>query len=235
MNLEQLYNSVKSGEIIAALTANGKKHRFFIGQNENLCRFAPRSSRNGYRLTECDIRNYERFIGPKMLTEDEKLKKQYRLIAKYKKMAAQASFTNPFIRACLTLPDFETWKNDLREPESWEADNKTQRPKTLYDLHITTGTNIDGKVISLDRIAKKYPSEIARFRECIRTKTAGSYLDGFLGRNRGKFAGYDISISTEVRDNGDFHGFLSLEYAGCGNGYYYLLINDDNFIGYDVD
>jgi len=28
---------------------------------------------------------------------------------------------------------------------------------------------------------------------------------------------------------------FSEEFRGCGNGYYYLLINDENFIGYDID
>lgn len=25
------------------------------------------------------------------------------------------------------------------------------------------------------------------------------------------------------------------EYRNCGNGYYYLLINDNSMIGYDID
>jgi hypothetical protein len=52
--------------------------------------------------------------------------------------------------------------------------------------------------------------------------------------SRYNFAGYEMSIEIH-NDNGVFRGFLSLEYKNCGNGYYYLLINDDNFIGYDVD
>ncbi|MGE3468427.1 MAG: hypothetical protein AB7J13_16015, partial [Pyrinomonadaceae bacterium] len=99
-------------------------------------------------------------------------------------------------------------------------------------LHTTTGTTIDGKVISLNRIAKKYPREIERLREAIRTRTAGAYITGRWA----KFTGYDISIEADLNtETGDFRAFLSLEYAGCGNGYYYLLINDENFIGYDVD
>ena len=44
----------------------------------------------------------------------------------------------------------------------------------------------------------------------------------------------NLYIEHKKRE-GMFFGYLSLEYKGCGNGYYYLLINDDNFIGYDVD
>lgn len=232
MNYQELHEAVKNGNIVGAVGTNGKKDRFFISDSGGLCRFKPRSSRRGYLVSESDLARYAQFIHTNSPpTGEEKLRKEYRIIEKYKRMAREASFTNPFIRDCLALPDFDTWRKDLVEPNSWEKD-KEPRPKTLYELHITTGTSIDGKVISLNRIAKKYPREIERLRESIRTRSAGVFIAGRWA----KFAGYDISIETDLNtEAGDFRGFLSLEYAGCGNGYYYLLINDENFIGYDVD
>lgn len=232
MNYQELHEAVKNGSIIGAVGTNGKKDRFFISDNGSLCRFKPRSSRRGYLVSESDLARYAQFIHPNSPpTGEEKLRKEYRIIEKYKRIAGEASFTNPFIRDCLALPDLDAWRTDLVEPNSWEKD-KEPRPKTLYELHITTGTNIDGKVISLNRIARKYPREIERLRESIRNRSAGTFITGRWA----KFAGYDISIETDFDTvTGDFRGFLSLEYAGCGNGYYYLLINDENFIGYDVD
>jgi len=232
MNYQELHEAVKSGSIIGAVSTNGKKDRFFLSDTGSLCRFKPRSSRRGYLVSESDLARYAQFIPLKPPpTGEEKLRKEYQIIEKYKRMAGEASFTNPFIRGCIALPDFDAWRKDLVEPNSWEKD-KEPRPKTLYELHITTGTNIDGKVISLNRIAKRYPREIERLRESIQTRAARTIITGRWA----KFAGYDISIETEYNaESGDFRGFLSLEYAGCGNGYYYLLINDDNFIGYDVD
>lgn len=232
MNYQQLHEAVKNGSIIGAVDTNGRKHRFFISDGGVLCRFKPRSSQRGYVVYESDLARYGQFVSSKPPpTGEEKFIKEYRLIEKYKRMAGEASFSNHFIRDCLELPDFDAWRANLVEPNSWERD-KEPRPKTLYELHITTGTNIDGKVISLNRIAKKYPREIERLRESIRSKSAGAFITGRWA----KFAGYDISLETEFNaETGDFRGFLSLEYAGCGNGYYYLLINDENFIGYDVD
>jgi hypothetical protein len=234
MNYTELHEAVRNGSIIGAVATNGKgkKDRFFISDGGGLCRLKPRSSRRGYVVCESDLARFEQFLHPKPpFTAKEKLRKEYRLIEKYKRMAGEASFTNPFIRDCLSLPDFESWSRDLVEPKSWEKD-KTLRPKTLYELHITTGTQIDGKVISLNRISKKYPREIERLRESIRNRTPGT----LIANRWAKFAGYDISLETDLNtETGDFRGFLSLEYAGCGNGYYYLLINDENFIGYDVD
>ena len=47
--------------------------------------------------------------------------------------------------------------------------------------------------------------------------------------------GYDGTLWCEPRDNGDMLAGFSKEYRNCGNGYYYLLINDDYVIGYDID
>jgi hypothetical protein len=232
MNYLELHVAVKNGTIVSACDVNGKKDRLFISESGGLCRFKPRSSRRGYCLQEFEVARYTQFISPKAsATGEEKLKREYRIIEKYKRMAGEASFTNPFIRDCLAIPDFDVWRADMIEPSSWDT-IKEPRPKTLYDLHVTTGTNIDGTVISLNRIAKKFPLAIERLRESVRHQSAGT----FITDRWAKFAGYDISLETDFDSlTGDFRGFLSLEYAGCGNGYYYLLINDENFIGYDID
>jgi hypothetical protein len=226
-NYTELYDAVKNKQIVEAVRKDGKKDRLFIATNFYLCAFLPRSSRKGYRVSELDFDNYVKFISPKAEpTEEEKLKKQYSEIAKYKRLASEASFTNDFIESCKAIPDFETWKND--KVKSSFNDNDEPRPKSLYALGITTGNKIDGKVISLSRIAKEHPHVIQHLRNAIKTQTKGHH--GY-----GRFAGYDMTITTEIKENGQFYGYLALEYKGCGNGYYYILINDENFIGCDVD
>lgn len=224
----ELYKAVDQKEITAGIRIDGKKDRFFIATNGRLCYFIPRSSRRGYFVHESDFSNYTKFIGKKEpKTEADQLKKQYNVIGKYKKMAEQASFTNSFIENCKAIPDFETWKKDLKTEQYGTPCEP--RPKDLYDLGITTGNKIDGRVVSLDRIAKEYPRAIDRLREAIKNQQAvGNIISNV------RFAGYDMSISVEQRNDG-IVGYLSLEFKGCGNGYYYLLINDENFIGCDVD
>jgi hypothetical protein len=224
---EELYKAVDKKEIVAAIHKDGTKHRLFVATNGNLCFFKPRSSRRGYAIYSQDFDNYVKFIGkdePK--SEVDKLKQQYNTIGKYKRMAEQATFSNSWIEDCKKLPDFETWKNDAITEQYGSPCEPKQ--KSLFELGITTGNKIDGKVISLSRIAKEYPYIIERLRGAIKNQTEG-YIGG------GRFAGYDMSISTAKKETGEFIGYLSLEYKGCGNGYYYLLINDENFIGYDVD
>lgn len=149
MNYKELHEAVKNGSIIGAVATNGKKDRFFISESGGLCRFKPRSSRRGYCVDASELARYAQFIPSKPPPSgNEKLRIEYRVIEKYKRMAGEASFTNPFIRDCVSLPDFDAWRMDPVKPSPWEKDKET-RPRTLYELHITTGTAIDGKVISL--------------------------------------------------------------------------------------
>lgn len=104
MNYQELHEAVQNGSIIGAVGATGKKDRFFISDSGTLCRFKPRSSRRGYYVYESDLARYEQFIAPKPpLITEEKLRKEYRLIEKYKRMAGEASFT---IRSFATVLHF---------------------------------------------------------------------------------------------------------------------------------
>ena len=49
------------------------------------------------------------------------------------------------------------------------------------------------------------------------------------------FYGYDGSLWCEPDKDGGMKAGFSKEYRGCLNGYYYLMINDEFMIGYDVD
>lgn len=223
---EELYQAVDKKEIVSAIDKKGKVHRLFVATNGFLCEFKPRSSRRGYRFHESEFDNFTSFqSAPAPKTEGDKLKKLYNTIAKYKKMASEATFSNSFIEDCKKIPTFDEWKNDKFTDDY----SKVIAPKSLYELHITTGNKIDGKVISIARIAKQYPHYAQRLREAIKNQTEGQIC------SRVQFAGYEMTLSTAKKETGEFMGYLSLEFKGCGNGYYYLLINDENFIGYDVD
>ncbi len=227
-NIYELQDAVENKDIVSAKTKEGQLYRLFVATNERLCYFPKGKSRVGYVVGEGLFSDFKTFQGkPEPKTAEAKLKSQYNEIAKYKKLASLATFTNSFIEDCKKLPDFETWVKDLKKDEY--DSTREPRPKSLYDLHITTGNKIDGKVVSIERIGKQYPHYAQRLREAIKNQSEGHICSGV------SFAGYDMSLSTAKREVGEFIGYLSLEFKDCGNGYYYLLINDDNFIGYDVD
>lgn len=215
--LDALCEAVKNKEIVSA-TGNGRTYRFFVTKNNILCQYKKGSSRTGLRFTEEQFRTLEKFQSPKVLTDEDKSKKQFAELDKYRKMAEKASFTNNFVESCKNLPKtFQQWKDE--------------GCKSLYEYHITTGNAIDGKVISIKRIGKQYPHFAERLKQAIINKTETTIC------SRVPFAGYEMTIEVMNKEGaaGEFKAFLSLEFKGCGNGYYYLLINDENFIGYDVD
>lgn len=128
-------------------------------------------------------------------------------VLKYKKLASQASHTNAWLRQIADA-----------DPE-----------KSLYENHITTGTIIDGKCIRLSTI-EKYCGYMTMecFREAFSKKEKYSSY-------RFDFYGYDGTLWCEPREDGDMIAGFMKEFRNTGNGYYYLLINDDTMIGYDVD
>lgn len=231
-NYNELYKAVEKKEIIGAIRKDGTKDRLFVATNGNLCKFERKSHRRGFKIYNEDFIDYIKFIeAPLLKTAEEKQsayeKKTYNRIAKYRKMAMKATFSNDWIESCKKLPaSFEEYKKDVVTEEY----GKPCEPhlKSLYDYSITTGNKIDGDVISIDRIDKQYKRVAEKIREVIKNQTKESIC------SRYQFAGYEMSISS-YGDEGRWQMSLSLEYKGCGNGYYYLLINDDNFIGYDVD
>lgn len=141
------------------------------------------------------------------LVSKDKTDRERRLVLKYQKLARLATHTNNWLR-----------KIAAADPE-----------KSLYENGITTGTGIDGKCIGLSTIEKYCGSmEMTLFRQAMKSGRRYSSL-------RFDFCGYDGTLWCEPDGEGGMKAGFSKEYRNCGNGYYYLLINDDYVIGYDID
>lgn len=205
----EVFEKLQKGEISGFETATDK-FRLFIAEGDILCYFAKGSSRRGRPLYEHNINGFKKWIMPIGKNSDDDT---WKLIDKYRKYASEASFSNSFIVDCLALPATR---------EKWEADGK----KSLYNYSVTTGVAKEGEVITIDGMSKVF--NVDAIRQAIKNKT--SYRSGCRD-----FRGYDASVSIEIKEDGSMWGYLSLEFRGCGNGHYYLLINDNCFIYYDKD
>lgn len=221
MNYQELHKAVADKKVVSATTKDGRKIRLFNASNGAFCYFPKGRSRSGYTVSYAMFDTFVKFQYAKTLTEDEKSvkgdKKLYNKIAKYRRMAYEAvGFTNSWIEACKKLPKtFQEWVDGDK--------------KGLYELDITTGNSTDGVVISIERITKQYKYIGDKLKKAIAEQISDTIC------NRVEFAGYEMSISTQKHEDGTFQCSLSLEYKDCLNGYYYLLINQGNFIGYDKD
>lgn len=126
---------------------------------------------------------------------------------KFIKEAKKADFRNSFIEKCLAA-----------DPE-----------KGPYNNGLTTGTSIDGKCITVEALRKdfEYMGLIERFWDAFNKGEDWHSL-------RYRWRGYDMSLWVN-NVNGDVSAGLNMEYLDCGNGYYYMLINREKFIGIDID
>jgi hypothetical protein len=211
---KERYKEIKSE--VSKAKDNGFKvffndKRLFVATNTSVCYFTKKSRKWGYQLSSSDIeKGGELYIEkPKESSPDQK---KFNSILKYRKKAYLSTFTNDFIEKCRSLP--ETF-------DKWVEEGK----KGLYEYSITTGNGIDGKIISLTSVAKASSFHVNMFKSAIK----GNYNHT---SSRFPFRGYEATLEY----NAEFKkGWLSVEFKDCGNGYYYLLINDNEFIGYDVD
>lgn len=130
-----------------------------------------------------------------------------KMVIKYQRLAKKATHKNSWLE-CIANAD----------PE-----------KSLWENRITTGTRIDGKCISLKSVEKHCGTVVMScFKDALRNRINYQSM-------RFDFNGYDGSLFVTVQEDGTVNAGFAKEYRNCGNGYYYLLINDDTFIGYDVD
>lgn len=130
-----------------------------------------------------------------------------KMVLKYRKLARLATHTNEWLRK-IADADLE---------------------KSLYENGITTGTRIDGQCIRLSTIGKYCGmANIHLFWQAMKDKKEFSTY-------RFDFCGYDGTLWCHPCENGDMAAGFSKEFRNCGNGYYYLLINDEYVIGYDID
>lgn len=127
---------------------------------------------------------------------------------KFIRKAKLATFKSDFVQTCL----------------------KADPSKSPYENGLSTGVPIEGKIITLKSFGKQYPWIEQQFREALKERRP--YRSG-----RVPFRGYDATLELWFTDEAKtlMNGSLSLEYKDCGNGYYYMLVNDDEFIGYDID
>lgn len=182
-----------------------EKKRLFLSAQGNVCEFAPRSRKRGYAIPLNVVESWRSI--------EEVQRNEADTVAKFRRYAARASFPSAFVRKCLAA-----------DPT-----------KDCYENRLTTGTRIDGEIISLKAIERYEPWAVGEFRKALMERREYHSC-------RFDFRGYDGSLWIEIAEKddsynrkGDVMAGFSKEYRGCGNGYYYSLIDDEHFIGTDID
>ena len=187
-------------------TSEGKeRRRLFYSTQGNICEFARRSRKRGYIIPQSTVANW--------LGLAKVVKPETNLVEKFRRYASRATFPSAFVRKCL-----------MADPS-----------KGCYENDLTSGTRIDGEIISLKAVERHAPWAVEEFRKALAERRP--YRSG-----RFDFRGYEGTLWIEIADKdngyyrkGDIKAGLNKEYRDCLNGYYYLLIDDEHFIGVDID
>lgn len=189
---------------------HGRRRHLFYNRGKNICGIIGIGKRR-WGSEFSDWAGIEKIFMPAPAKDPAEVNRH--LILKYQREAAKAGFTNPFIRNI----------------------QNADYGKSLYENGITTGTRIDGQIITLEAVRKWCGERIYRnFCEAVRNHTPfhSAQFD---------FRGYNGSLWVEPSDKddgyqqaGDLKAGFSKEFRGSACGYYYLLINEQTFIGYDT-
>ena len=193
-------------QMYLTLDTDGKEAKFFL-YNDNLAIITRGKTGEYFTMSPRKI------VSVRILeseTDEQRQmvawKNSIKTTAKFNRLAMKSTFSNHFIDTC-------RYSDPLVCP---------------YKNNITSGTRIDGQVISVETVAKAAGYEGKAILDSVAKMEKYS-------SSRFSFQGYDGSASVETTSLGDMCGYLSKEYKDCGNGYYYILINQDSFIGIDID
>ena len=104
-----------------------ERKRLFLSTQGNVCEFAPRSRKRGYTIPLNVVESWRSI--------EEVQRNEADTVAKFRRYAARATFPSAFVRKCLAA-----------DPT-----------KGCYENRLTTGTRIDGEIISLKAIERYAP------------------------------------------------------------------------------
>lgn len=114
-----------------------ERRRLFFSTQGYICEFAPRSRRRGYIIPQSTVANW---LGVVKVEKPEA-----NIVEKFRRYASRATFPSAFVRKCL-----------MADPT-----------KGCYENRLTTGTRIDGEIISLKAVERHAPWAVEEFRKAL--------------------------------------------------------------------
>jgi hypothetical protein len=228
-DIEQIFDEGHK-ELIATLVDGSIMNlRLFKGQSGDLGYLNKGSSRRG---------QYLKYLVSQI--ESVKIKKQ---IKKLSGLDAEIDNLKKFKKAYTEKLHPNLW-SDLREGytklniekfiEFFEKNNDGIQSQWHYlreyanlnNIHIITENNY--KTTTIKSNAPKGYWRDPQYDACI--ENIKKHLDNKETFNYYWQSNYDVSVSGKLCEDGVYRAWFSLEYRGCGNGHYYLLINENQAI-----
>lgn len=229
-DIEQIFNDGHK-ELIATLVDGSTMNlRLFKGQYDDIGYFDKGSSRHG---------QYLKYLVDQIKSVKIKTHKQDKLsgldaeidnLKKFKKAYTEKLHPNLWsnLRDGYTKLNIEKFIEFFKENSDGVESywHYLKEYADLNNIHIITENNY--KITTIKSNAPKGYWSSSQYDDCI--NNIKKHLD-----NKEEFSyywrsNYDVSVSGKLCEDGIYKAWFSLEYKGCGNGHYYLLINENQAI-----
>ena len=224
--LEQAYTAGSRKAVVTFENGDEMTLRLFHVAGSGLCYYAPRRKRYGYAMS--DMRQKIVSVRPvvKRVATTTIYDRHINNLRKFKRMMMnahpnlwtdmQAGYAN------LDIDDYEAFlATNWDTSDPFDLYNCLREYKLIHGLDLITENHYKTTTVR-SNLAKYSPDYAANIKEHLDSRTEFSYS--------WRSASYDVSVSGNVGKDGQYRAWLSLEYKGCGNGHYYLLINENTAI-----
>ena len=189
--------------------------------NGMICEFNPRSRKYGHYLNMDDIR----CIWPLHKNEADKLKRARRFLKTAVKYLEKSGLWSDILhdfKVLLTVDD-ATLERILSKDLSWD-----DRFKMGKELGLKTGDvncKLDNLAYTIEKGIKNVNYQ--KWDRDLKPKVLAEAIANGEEYSYAWHKGYDNSISCRFY-NGRMVGHYSEEFTGCGNGHYYLLLDENH-------
>lgn len=232
--IEQYYNQGCSRVTIVRENGNRETLRLFVSTCGELCYKAKGSKRRGYRLNSFDLLGVIQVkpIYEKKLTAIEKYVDNIR---RFKAAFTQKCHANLWqnLQEGYTKFDVTAFEKYLTEQKPNENSGLSKCDclcsfcKEQGEIHVITENHYKTTTLT----SNKPTCYDAQYEQCL--KNIAGHLDRKEDFHYYWRGSYDVSVSGKMCDYGPdsketgYKAWLNLEYKNCGNGHYYLLINEN--------
>lgn len=239
ITIEQ-WNNIKDYEKFVAINENGESIRFMKESSETVFEYAKGRRRYGYRY------NANRFLEKYTLkvektTENEKWKKRLKkAILKMEKSGLWANILEKYrnLYKYVSLEEKERIYNEYWACDRYNRENGKQNymsfvesVKQKYSFMIKTNENGE-EYVDTDYIwelsqCKLKSMYFGKYRNEEIKQEIAKHIEEKQNYHKETTASYDITFNYDAEKN---KAWYSEEYRNCGNGHYYLAIDENTAI-----
>lgn len=210
-----------------------QKHRLFASHGD-VCYYRQKSKKYGYRLSPYNCTTWRSVKRHKLSRSSETFAHWFtRGLKSAKRAYTKEVHPNLWkdMQDVYSRLDVDEFIQFMRDLDINENDGSAVREafRQYKDIHKIYGIPSEQyKRATIVSNAPRRGQPTGDYKTCV--ENIAKHLDNMEDFHYGWRAEYDVSVSGKMCEDGIYRAWLSLEFRGCGNGHYYLLINENSAV-----